>query len=245
MTPLVSIITPAWKAAGFLPQTYESIRVQTFEDWEWVIVDDCSPDDSFEVVSSIAAGDSRVRVFRAPQNGGPGPTRNRALEEASGRYVALLDADDLWTATKLEEQVAYLSRGEHPIVCSGFRRMNDAGTLMSRPLFPPVEITHEMMLRRGNLVAALTAMVDTARTGPFRFSTEHYEDFRLWLRLTAAGASDSWVAAGPRTVSGRRTRDAFRAEGGLQGPRLWAAMLGYAVHATRRRMVVPDRALSL
>jgi glycosyltransferase involved in cell wall biosynthesis len=107
-TPTVSVLTPAWNAAEFLPETYASLAAQTLPEWEWIVVDDGSTDATGEVLRAIAASDPRVTVLPQANSGLPAVGRNRALACARGEFVALLDADDLFEPTKLEAQVATL-----------------------------------------------------------------------------------------------------------------------------------------
>src|SRR5580700_5420680 len=100
--PLVSIITPVYNAARWLRETLDCVRAQTLTDWEHMLVDDGSTDDSVAVIEAAVREDKRFRLIRTPQNAGPSNARNLALEAARGRYIALLDADDLWLEKKLE-----------------------------------------------------------------------------------------------------------------------------------------------
>jgi glycosyltransferase involved in cell wall biosynthesis len=106
--PLVSVVTPCWNAARYLPATYASLRRQTYDAWEWLVADDGSTDTSLAVLERLAARDARVRVMPQPHAGLPATMRNRALEAARGDFIAFLDADDLWHPHKLERQLACL-----------------------------------------------------------------------------------------------------------------------------------------
>lgn len=103
---LVSIVMPAWNCARFIGESIESVRRQSYRNWELLVVDDCSADNTEEVVMSF--GDSRIRYIRNAVNSGAAVSRNRALKEARGRWIAFLDSDDLWTADKLERQIAFM-----------------------------------------------------------------------------------------------------------------------------------------
>lgn len=124
---LVSIITPAWNAAPFLRETYESIRAQTHTRWDWIVVDDGSSDGTGDIADSIAAADTRVTVIRLPQNlGQAGRVRNVGLDAARGDFIAFLDADDGWHPDKLARQIDHLHA--HPavdIVCTYIQPFGD------------------------------------------------------------------------------------------------------------------------
>lgn len=105
---LVSIITPSYNTAGFIAETIDSVVAQTYANWEMIIVDDCSTDDTDAVVAGYVAQDSRIRYIKNETNSGAALTRNRALREARGRWIAFLDSDDLWHPEKLEQQIAFM-----------------------------------------------------------------------------------------------------------------------------------------
>ena len=104
--PLVSIITPSWNVAPLIGETIASVQSQTFRDWELLIADDCSTDQTAAVVEGHAASDPRIKLIRQPRNGGPALARQAAIEQAQGRFIAFLDSDDLWLPAKLERQIA-------------------------------------------------------------------------------------------------------------------------------------------
>lgn len=104
--PRVSVVMPAYEAAAFVENALASLAAQTLGDWEAIVVDDASSDRTAEVVAAVAARDPRVRLVRQTENGGPAVARNRALAEARGRWIALLDADDLYLPDRLERLVA-------------------------------------------------------------------------------------------------------------------------------------------
>ena len=105
---LVSIITPNWNCGRFIAETIESVLAQTYTEWELLIQDDCSTDNSMEVVWEYAKRDARIKIEVNPKNLGAAITRNHALARAKGRWIAFLDSDDLWTSDKLEHQLKFM-----------------------------------------------------------------------------------------------------------------------------------------
>lgn len=105
---LVSIITPNYNCAHFIAQTIESVVSQTYSQWEMLIVDDCSTDNSVQIAEQYAAKDKRITVIRNEKNSGAAVSRNKALEIAQGEFIAFLDSDDLWMPEKLEKQIAFM-----------------------------------------------------------------------------------------------------------------------------------------
>lgn len=105
---LVSIITPNYNCGRFIAQTIESVLAQTYTNWEMLIVDDCSTDDSVQIAQNYAAKDSRIKVIQNEKNSGAAISRNKAIELAQGEFIAFLDSDDLWMPDKLEKQIAFM-----------------------------------------------------------------------------------------------------------------------------------------
>jgi teichuronic acid biosynthesis glycosyltransferase TuaG len=133
--PLVSVVMPAYNSSAYVGAALESVRQQTFDSWEVIVVDDCSTDDTREVVSTIAQTDGRVRLLPLAHNhGAPAAPRNRGVAQAKGRYIALLDADDVWHPQKLELQVAAMTRTGARLSSAGLIDFTD-GQL---PDFTPV-----------------------------------------------------------------------------------------------------------
>ncbi len=107
--PLVTVVIPAYNREKFLPETIESVRTQTFQDWELIIVDDGSTDDTATIVSQLSKTDHRIRYIWQ-QNSERAVARNRGIKESRGAYIAFLDSDDLWLPNKLEKQVNTIMR---------------------------------------------------------------------------------------------------------------------------------------
>lgn len=105
----VSIITPAYNVAGFIRETIDSVRSQSYSNWEMIIADDGSTDATVEIATQASEGDSRIRIEAFPHSGLPSTTRNRALTLAGGEFVAFLDSDDLWESQKLEKQLTSMA----------------------------------------------------------------------------------------------------------------------------------------
>ena len=105
---LVSIIMPTYKCGGFIEESIRSIQAQSYHNWELIVVDDCSNDDTIREVQKIQLNDKRIHLFQNIYNSGAAVTRNVALKEAKGRWIAFLDSDDLWEPTKLEKQIKFM-----------------------------------------------------------------------------------------------------------------------------------------
>lgn len=206
---LVSIVTPAYNCEKYLRQTVESVVRQTFENWEMIIVDDCSTDGTLALAQELAAQEKRIRVLRNETNQGVSRTRNRAIAETRGEYIALLDGDDLWESDKLERQVALLEKGYDLAYCS-YDFWDESGQPIEtmRPFIVPERTDYQKMLV-SSVVSCSTAMVRAGllKAHPFRTDTYH-EDYALWMELFALpvrAAGDEKVLMHYRQVRGSRS----------------------------------------
>ncbi len=187
-SPLVSIVTPAYKAEGFIGATIESVIAQDYAQWEMIVVDDHSPDGGAEVVRRYASIDARVKLVQLKKNVGAAMARNAALEAASGRYIAFLDSDDMWLPSKLSTQLAFMQDVQSGLSFTSFRRISQAGDRVGRLIRVPARLDYDALLRN-TAIATSTVIVDTAISGEFRMTKTYYDDFVLWLRLLKRGIS--------------------------------------------------------
>jgi glycosyltransferase involved in cell wall biosynthesis len=184
--PLVSIITPTWNVAPLIAETIGSVQAQTFRDWELLIADDCSTDQTAAVVESHAASDPRIKLIRQPRNGGPALARQAAIERATGRFIAFLDSDDLWLPAKLERQIAFAQANRAALSYTAFRRVNETGSVTGRLIEVPESLNYEQLLKNTS-IATLTALVDRDIAGNIAMKNEPYDDFCLWLSILKPG----------------------------------------------------------
>jgi len=180
--PLVSVITPVRDAADTLAETVASVRAQTRGDWEMLLIDDGSTDGSAALAAGVAAADPRIRALPLGAPLGTAAARNRGIAAARGRYIAFLDADDLWRPEKLARQIAFMAAGGHVFAFSAYRRMDAVG----RPLGVvgvPARVDYRRLLR-DNVIGCLTAIYDSAAFGRVEMPPlVRRQDFGLWLRL--------------------------------------------------------------
>ncbi len=183
--PFVSIIVPAYNAARFIGETIKSVQSQTYKAWEMIIVDDCSSDNTCDIVEAIGESDERVTLIRHTRNGGPSAARNSALKAAKCRYIAFLDSDDMWLPLKLERQLAFMNKGEIRFSFTQYRRFYDACD-HGRIIPIPLQIDYRGLLKN-TAIATSTVIVDREMTGPFKMVNTYYDDFALWLDLLKRG----------------------------------------------------------
>lgn len=183
---LVSIVTPAFRAARYVGEAIRSVQAQTYRDFEMLIVDDCSPDDTVAIVERFAAADPRIRLLRQQTNGGPAAARNRALAQARGRWIAFLDSDDTWLPEKLEKQLAFHRACGAKISFTEFRRVDAGGSQVGRRITVRDWLDYDRLLCDTG-IATSTVIVDRARTGPFSMKKTYYDDYACWLELLRSG----------------------------------------------------------
>ena len=196
--PLISIIMPAFNASRTIVQAIKSVQAQTFRQWEILIVDDCSSDDTCIIVEGYAASDGRIRLLRQSANGGPARARNVAIQKAIGRYFAFLDSDDYWLPEKLKLQLLFMLSNNVALSYSLYRRFTDDRMRLGPLVKLPLSFTYSDLLKNTG-IGCLTAMVDTKLTGYIEFPVIPHEDYALWLDILRRG----FVAQGLMVDLGR------------------------------------------
>lgn len=182
-TPLVSVITPCYNSASFIAQAIQSVQNQTYANWEMIVVDDCSTDASVVIVEQLAANDPRIILRRLEQNSGTGVARNTAIELASGRYIAFLDADDLWMPEKLSTQIKFMEQHSLPFTFSFYDWIAEDGTDLQRTITTPAELRYRDMLY-SNWIGNLTAIYDVDYFGKIAIpKIRKRQDWMLWLTI--------------------------------------------------------------
>lgn len=183
---MVSIITPAFRVANIIGETIQSVLDQTYTNWEMLIADDCSPDNTRQIVREWCARDDRIKLIELERNGGPAMARNAALERATGRWIAFLDSDDLWLPNKLERSIDHAHRTHGALVFTGFRRISANGGVLGRYIGVPSSLSYRQLL--GNTsIATSTVLIDRSLAGDIRMRKTYYDDFDCWLQILKQG----------------------------------------------------------
>lgn len=186
--PRVSVITPAYNAADYLEETVKSVQNQTFTDWEMIIVDDCSEDDTYNLAKKLSEDDSKIRVLKNKANSGVAATRNTALDAATGEYIAFLDSDDLWLPQKLEKQVVFMDTGQYVLTYTNYQKFNsNTGERYEKIIRAPATMT-EKRIFGDTSIGCLTVMVNRNKSGTFHMPLlGHTEDNITWQGILARG----------------------------------------------------------
>jgi len=179
---LVSIITPTYNSERFIAQTIESVINQSYTNWEMLITDDCSNDNTIDIVKFYQSKDSRIKLFKLEKNHGAGVARNHSLKNAKGRYVAFCDADDQWKKNKLELQLKFMEENNLEFSYSDYEVIDENGNFL-RNVKCPKKLTYKKLLRN-NYVGCLTAIYDTKFLGKLMMSKiRKRQDWVLWLNI--------------------------------------------------------------
>ncbi len=191
----VSVIMPAYNAAAYIEQAIRSVMEQTYTNWQLLVIDDCSTDDTYAIAQRLAAEDDRIRPLRNEHNSGVAVTRNRGLELSVGAYVAFLDSDDVWHPDKLAAQIQMAEREQAGLVYTSYAIVDADGQPCKQPYTVPERITFTDLLKE-NVIGCSTVLLSAAVAETYRFVTGFFhEDYCLWLDIlrdghTAVGCTD-------------------------------------------------------
>ena len=156
----VSVITPCFNSAKYIAATIQSVQSQSMKDWQMIVVDDCSTDNTLEIVQSFADKDPRIIVIRSQENKGAGAARTAALEYATGRYIAYLDADDIWKPDKLEKQTRFMEEHQYAFSCTSYEVIDDNGNRLNKTV-TMLPVVDYIGFLTNNLLQTVGIMVDT------------------------------------------------------------------------------------
>lgn len=184
---MVSVIVPAYNAERYIEQTIRSVMMQTFTDWELLVLDDCSSDRTCEIIEGLAVQDSRIHLIRNDRNMGVARTRNRGFSLIKGNYVALLDSDDIWHPEKLEKQLARLQETGADFGYCSYAVVDENGKSIRADFVVPEQISFDGLLKQ-NVIGCSTVMLSASLVKQYRFTEDFYhEDYVLWLELLRNG----------------------------------------------------------
>ena len=180
---LVSIITPTFNSELFIKDTFASITSQTYTNWEWIVVDDSSSDGTFTILEHFRLLDDRVKLFQNETNMGAAVSRNKAIEKASGRFIAFLDSDDLWSNDKLEKQISFMNETKIAFSYSAYSIIDETGKDTKKIIDPPNKLDYPTLLKE-NQIGCLTAIYDQEILGKcYMPLIRKRQDYGLWLSV--------------------------------------------------------------
>lgn len=179
---LVSIIMPSYNCGRFVEETIRSVQAQTYKNWEIIFMDDCSKDDTIRRVSAMRDNDSRIHLYQNICNMGAAVSRNNALREARGRWIAFLDSDDLWEPTKLEKQINFMEENGYSFTCTERDQIDENSNPLNVYETGPLHVTKRMMFQYC-WVGCLTVMYDANVVGLIQIADlKKNNDYAMWLK---------------------------------------------------------------
>lgn len=178
---LVSIIMPTYNCGKFIAETIKTVLEQTYTNWELVIVDDCSKDDTEQVVKSFS--DSRIRYYKLEQNSGAAVARTTAMQKAEGEYMAFLDSDDLWKKDKLEKQLKFMKDNKYNFTCTAYEQVDEQGNKLGKIIKTKKKAGYNRILLDCP-VGNSTVMYNVSALGKFEVpNIRKRNDDALWLQM--------------------------------------------------------------
>lgn len=184
---LVSVIMPVFNSSRFLREAIESVLAQTYTNWELLVVDDASTDNSIEIANKYANADSRIRILHNYNHiKMPSAPRNVGVQAAKGRFIAFLDSDDIWFPQKLEQQLPLFNDNRTAIVFSNYEKIDENSMRADRVVTAPTQTTYKSLLK-GNVIGNLTGIYDTKKVGKANIQDIHHEDYVMWLSILKKG----------------------------------------------------------
>ena len=180
MNDLVSVIMPSYNTADYIGDSIRSVLAQTYKNWELLIVDDCSKDNTDEVVASFA--DARIRYLKNERNSGAALSRNRALREAKGRWIAFLDSDDMWDAQKLERQLTFMEEHSYAFTFTDYRVQVNGHILPYLYIGP--DVVNKRKIYDYCYFSTITVMYDRDAVGLVQIENlRKNNDYAMWLQI--------------------------------------------------------------
>lgn len=180
---LVSVIMPTYNCGQYIIETIRSIQEQTYKNWEIEIVDDCSTDDTKEVLQLLLDADQRIHYFCLEQNSGAAVARTEAMRRARGEYMAFCDSDDLWMPDKLEKQLQFMRENGYAFSCTAYRQIDENGNSLDR-VIKTVPKTNYNRLLLDCPVGNSTVMYSVKAMGKFEVpNIRKRNDDALWLQM--------------------------------------------------------------
>tara|TARA_B100000131_G_scaffold321044_1_gene370715 strand:- start:314 stop:1066 length:753 start_codon:yes stop_codon:yes gene_type:complete len=184
---LVSIITPSYNSERFISDTINSVIEQTYDNWELIIVDDASYDQTPKIIKRFLSKESRIKAIFLKENIGPSEARNQAIRIAKGRFIAFLDSDDLWLPNKLDAQINYMITNSVGFSFTSYIQISEDGLNHLKDIHVPARINYNSYLKN-TIIGCLTVVLDKRIVGDFEMpKIRSSHDMALWLMILKQG----------------------------------------------------------
>ena len=182
---LVSIVVPVYNSEKFLKETIKTVTEQTYKNWELILVNDCSTDNSKSTIEKYAKEDNRIKVINLKENSGAAIARNTGIEQAKGKYLAFLDADDLWNKEKLEKQIKFMEANEYEFTFTNYEFTDENGNKTGKIVNVPNELTYKQALKNTTIFTS-TVIFNVERLGKELISMPNVrrgQDTATWWKV--------------------------------------------------------------
>ena len=179
---LVSIIMPAYNCKDFIGVALDSVVNQTYQNWEVIVVDDCSTDDTVEVIKEYIKKDNRIKYYKLEKNSGAAIARNMAIDFATGKYIAFLDSDDVWFSEKLTKQISFMKENNYGFTCTSYTKIDEQGKYLNRTIVAKPKSNYGEILKTcpGNS----TVIYNAEKLGKFKIpDIKKRNDYVMWLQV--------------------------------------------------------------
>lgn len=177
---LVSIITPCFNSSDYIYQTFETVKKQTHSQWEWICVDDCSSDGTWMILQELASGDERVKIFQNQENSGAAITRNKALQNASGDFIAFLDADDIWDPCKLATQLDFMQKYSLHFSYHNYQMVDSEGKRIKDMIIEDCYVAPDLLKYNPFATSSIMISKFVADRVRFREHLRRRQDYLFW-----------------------------------------------------------------
>jgi len=185
---LISVIMPSYNSERYIKETIDSILAQTYRNWELIVVDDCSTDETYSIIEEYSKNDCRIKCFRLDSNSGPGVSRNFALKKAKGNFISFLDSDDLWSREKLSRQYDFMKKENCPISYTSYSLIDSIGQDMNKLIKVKGNPLTLQDYLKNTIIGFSTSMINKNITGDIEItSLRSREDTLLWIQLLDKG----------------------------------------------------------
>lgn len=181
---LVSIIVPVYNAEKFLNDTINTVQNQTYSNWELLFIDDKSKDNSVKIIEAAIKKDKRIKLYKQEKNGGAALARNRGIEEAAGKYICFLDADDLWNPEKLKKQITFMYNQKCAFSFTGYQFADSKGNANGKKVYVPEKMAYKQALKN-TTISTITVMFDMTKLSKkdVMMPNVRSEDTATWWRV--------------------------------------------------------------
>lgn len=179
---LVSIIMPAYNCGDFIGSTLDSVINQSYKNWEVIVVDDCSTDNTADVVQEYIKKDNRIKYHKLVKNSGAAVARNKAVDLAAGKYMAFLDSDDVWFPEKLTKQIGFMEENDYGFTCTSYTKVDEQGEYLNRTIVAQLKRDYDGVLKTcpGNS----TVIYNAEKLGKFKIpDIKKRNDYVMWLQV--------------------------------------------------------------